>query len=107
LYERERWRAERERLLQELATHGLTAPGESRAALSALAAAIAHEINSPLFAARASLTLLAADQPGEPLLAGAQADLARIAAVLETLHALAQEAPLGQRLAQIITPPVA
>jgi GAF domain-containing protein len=100
LYERERWQAERSRLLQELAA-GRT----GRAALSALAGAIAHEINSPLFAARASLAILGADQPGEPLLVGAQVELARIAAVLETLNGLAQEASVGQSLDQFIPPP--
>lgn len=107
LYEREGWRAEREQLRQQLAAPGPAAPAGDKAALSALAGAIAHEINSPLFAARASLALLAAEQPGEPLIGSAQAELARIAAVLEQLHALAQDAPLGQRLAQFITPPTA
>lgn len=107
LYEREQWRAEREQLLQQLAARALPAAGVERAALSTLAGAIAHEINSPLFAARASLALLAAERPDEPLVAGAQDELARIAATLETLHALAQNAPIGQRLAQFIEPPTA
>jgi signal transduction histidine kinase len=100
LYERERWRAERARLLGELA-----AGREGRAALSALAGAIAHEVNSPLFAARACLSLLAADQPGEPLLAGAQGELERIAAVLQRLDGLAREAPVGQTLDKVLPPP--
>lgn len=107
LYERERWRAERAELLRQIAARGATQPAAERAALSALAGAIAHEVNSPLFAARASLALLAAERPGDPLLGVAQADLARIAAVLETLNSLAQEAPLGQRLGQIVAPPAA
>jgi signal transduction histidine kinase len=107
LYERERWQAERAQLLQRLADSEPTATAATRAALSALAGAIAHEINSPLFAARAGLALLAEDDPGEPLVASARADLARIAAVLETLQTLAQEAPLGQRLGPILTPPTA
>jgi signal transduction histidine kinase len=102
LYERERWRAERDRLLHELADGGA-----GRARLSALAGAIAHEINSPLFAARACLSVLAADEPGEPLLAGAQAELARIAAVLERLDNLARQAPVGQSLDQFTEPPAA
>lgn len=100
LYERERWQAERARLIAELAALE-DAPARERAALAALAGAIAHEINSPLFAARTSLALLAADHPHEALIGVARADLTRIAAALETLHQLAQEAPLGQRLPQL------
>lgn len=107
LYERERWQAERAQLLQRLAARGPESPSEVQAAVSGLAGAIAHEINSPLFSARTSLALLGAEQPDEPLVAAAQADLARIAAALETLHALAESAPLGQRLPQITRPPVA
>lgn len=106
LYERDRWRAERELLLSRLSSR---APGhaDERQALSAMAGALAHELNSPLFSARAGLALLAAERPDDPLVAGARDDLARIAAVLETLHDLAQEAPIGQRLAQIVGPPTA
>lgn len=107
LYERERWQAERARLLAQIAAQGRADPAAERAALSALAGAVAHEVNSPLFSARASLALLAAERPDDPLLAVAQSDLARIAAVLETLHTLAKEAPLGQRLSQIVAPPAA
>ncbi len=103
LYERERWHEERERLLEQLAA--AASPPPQPAALSALAGAVAHEINSPLFAARTCLALLAAEQPNEPLIAAAQVDLGRIAATLETLHTLAEAAPLGQRLAQFVKPP--
>lgn len=102
LYERERWRAEAEALRHKLAERARPALEPSREALSALAAAVTHEVNSPLFAARTSLALLAAERPDSPLLAGAQADLARVAAVMETLGALAQDAPLGQRVAQFV-----
>lgn len=105
LYERERWQAERARLLQQLAALARATRAADRAALSALAAAISHEVNSPLFAARASLALLAADRPGEPLVAGAQAELARIAAALTSLQPLAMEAALGQRITQFLEPP--
>lgn len=107
LYERERWEAERALLLQQLSARGPAEPGSDRAALAALAGAIAHEVNSPLFAARTSLALLAADQPDEPLIDSARAELDRIAAALATLNALAQEAPLGQRLNHIVEPPAA
>lgn len=107
LYERERWEAERALLLQQIAGGGPASPGSDRAALAALAGAIAHEVNSPLFAARTSLALLAGDQPDEPLIAAARADLDRIAGSLATLNALAQEAPLGQRLTPIVEPPTA
>lgn len=102
LYERERWEAERAQLLQRLAEASRPAPEPDRAALSALAGAVAHEVNSPLFAARTGLALLAAERPDDPIIAAAQADLARIAASLELLHTLAQDAPLGQRLEQIV-----
>jgi signal transduction histidine kinase len=105
LYERERWQAERAQLLQQIAVSA--PPPAGKADLSALAGAVAHEVNSPLFSARASLALLAAERPDDPLLAGARDDLARVAAVLERLHALAEDAPLGQRLDQFITPPAA
>lgn len=107
LYEREQWRAERDQLLQRLAAGGPPATPGTRAALSALAGAVAHEVGSPLLAARTGLALLAAEHPDEPLIAGAQADLARIAAALEALHTLAREAPIGQRLDQIIEAPAA
>lgn len=107
LYEREGWRAERARLLQQLAAQAPAGPPADRSALTALAGAIAHEINSPLFAARAALALLAAERPDEPLLGAAQDELARIAAVLDTLNGLAQEAPLGQRLSRLAPPSAA
>jgi signal transduction histidine kinase len=100
LYERERWRAERVQLYCQLAESAERDQRHRRAELAALAGAIAHEINSPLFAARTSLALLAADHPDAPLIAGAQADLARIAATLDQLHTLAKEAAIGQRLEQ-------
>jgi GAF domain-containing protein len=106
LYEREGWRVEREGLLRQVAAQE-GAPTRERAALAALAGAIAHEVNSPLFGARASLALLAADHPGDPNVAGARADLARIAAAMDRLNALAQEAPLGQRLSPPLDPPTA
>jgi signal transduction histidine kinase len=95
LYERERWRAERDNLCQQLdaARHGLA---EERMALRGLAGEIAHELNSPLFSARASLALLDAGASDEPLLASAEADLARVAAVIERLQALAQGRPPHQ-----------
>lgn len=107
LYERELWSAERARLLKQLAAAIQASPASERAALSAMAGAITHEVNSPLLAARMSLALLAADHPDEPLIAAARADLARIAATMEQLSALAREAPLGQRLAQFVEPPTA
>lgn len=90
LYERERWRAERELLLRQLAARD---PAGERRALGALAEAIAHDLGSPLFSARASLALLAAERPDDPLVAGARDDLARMAEALERLHGLAQGAP--------------
>lgn len=104
LVERERWRAERAELQRQLAAGAAPDVG---AALGALAGAIAHEVNSPLFAARAGLALLGAERPDDPLVAAARADLARIAAAMETLEALAAQAPLGQRLPQIPRPPAA
>lgn len=75
--------------------------------LSDLAAAIAHEINSPLFSARMSLALIAGGPDDEALIAGARADLARIAATMETLQVLARSASLGHRLAAFVEPPAA
>jgi signal transduction histidine kinase len=102
LYERERWRAEREQLYRQLAEGVERGQQRQRDELAALAGAIAHEINSPLFAARTSLALLAAEHPDTPLISAAQADLARIAATLDQLHSLAKDAPLGQRLERFI-----
>lgn len=107
LYERERWEAERAALLQQLAAHTPAPDADVRTALSNLAGAVAHEINSPLFAARTSLALVAAEHPGDPLVSAAQAELTRIAAALDRLNALAQAAPLGQRLDTFIEPPTA
>lgn len=98
LYERERWRAERAALYQHLAAAAQAEQSVHASDRAALAGAITHEINSPLFAARASLALLAAEHPDTPLIAGAQADLARIAQTLERLHTLAKDAPIGQQL---------
>lgn len=102
LYERERWWTELEALRRQLAERTEATPEPDRATLSALAGAVAHEVNSPLFAARASLALLGADRPGDPLVVAAQAELARIAAVMEQLNTLAQAAPLGQRLERVV-----
>lgn len=105
LYERERWRSERAALRWQIATGGEGGAGQDRAAVSALAAAIAHEVNSPLFSARTSLALLSGAPGEQPLVASARADLAQIAAIMATLQSLAQAAPLGQRIAAFIEPP--
>ncbi len=107
LYERQRWRAELEQLHHQIAASAQLDQARQRSALAALAGAVVHEINSPLFAARTSLALLANGYPAAPLVASAQADLARIAAVMEQLHTLAKEAPTGQRLEQFVAPPAA
>lgn len=107
LYERERWRAERAALLHQLAAGGETTVAQERAALAALAGAIAHEVNSPLFSARTTLALLTGTPEDQALIAAARGDLARVAAVMESLQALAQEAPIGQRLGAIIAQPAA
>ncbi len=107
LYEREHWRSTCVALQRQIATGGAGVAGPDRAVIGALAAAIAHEVNSPLFSARASLALLSGSPEDQPLIAGAREDLARIAAVMETLHSLAQQAPLGQRLATFLDPPLA
>jgi signal transduction histidine kinase len=107
LYERERWRREIETLRRQLASGAQAGLQQNATTLNALAAAIAHEVNSPLFSARASLALLKGEPGEQQLLACANADLARIAAVMAQLNSLAQAAPLGQRLASFVEQPVA
>ncbi|HMQ31809.1 MAG TPA: GAF domain-containing protein [Chloroflexaceae bacterium] len=107
LYERENGRLVREALRRQLPDTFLALIEQDRTAVNALAAAIAHEVNSPLFSARASLALLDGKPADRALIASAQEDLARIAAVMERLHSLAETAPLGQRLATFLDPPLA
>jgi signal transduction histidine kinase len=100
LYEREHWRSEREQLFRQLVEQEVQDRQRQHAELAALAGAITHEINSPLFAARTGLALLAADHPDLSLITNVQDDLARIAATLAQLHTLAKDAAIGQRLDQ-------
>lgn len=90
LIEREHWRAELDQLRRDLTD-------VERESMSSLARALAHEINSPLLAARTALDLHAADlnDRGEvsDLVACAREELARIAAIMEQVHRVAQLMP--------------
>lgn len=90
--ERARWQAERARLLAAITEAERQATGH-------LARTLAHEINSPLLAARTGLALHAADLADAgveaPLLEPVRDELTRIAEVMRALHKLVVSVPGG------------
>lgn len=98
---------ERDQLRRSIAIAEARAGAAAQASLSELAAAIIHEVNSPLFSARASLTLIEGGPGEQALIAHARADLARIAAAMELLQAIGRSARAGRQLASFGEPPAA